>query len=184
MRRIAVTLFTAVLCTPLFAQPSPRGRVMRSTSADGAEMAIKQAVEQLGGVKKVMERDIEVLRHLRGADEALANAMQPNNAIQKAYEEVAAAKLLGPDFYVAQGVIRAERELESARRSPMSADLGRLRSVLRGEAVGPASRVVVRNATRLHEENVAWLRVQLLIADHLRQVSEITSASLRAAEQP
>jgi len=82
-----------------------------------------------------------------------------------------------------QGVVKSERALEDARRSPMTADFGRLRAILRDEAVGSASRVAVRDALRLEDETLAWLRVQQLIAEHLRSISEISNQSLRAAER-
>ena len=184
MRRFAIVLSVALLAGSLAAQVPPRGRMPRaSTSADLAEAAVKQAMDQLGTLRKICERDIGVLAHLRAADDALADPMQPTNAIQKAYEEVGAARLLMPEFLVMQGVLKSEHTLEDARRSPMTADFGRLRSVLRDEAVGPASRVAVRDALRLEDESLSWLRVQQLISDHLRQISEISNQSLRAAER-
>lgn len=151
--------------------------------ANAAEMNVKLAMEQLGSMKKAYERDVDVLNFLHGADDALADAMQPSNALEKAYESVEKAKGLGPDFTVMQGVIRIERELESARRSPIGADFGRLRSVLRDEALGPAIRVVARNSLRLQEESLAWLRVQELIAAHVRTLTEISGDSLRATQK-
>jgi uncharacterized membrane-anchored protein len=186
MHCFAIALSIAALAVPIAAQtPPPRVvRAERSSQTSGvAEIAVKQASEQLVAIKKICERDIAVLAHLRAADDALADAMQPANAVQKAYEEVGAAKGLGPEFFVMQGVMRTERALEDARRSPMTADFGRLRSTLRDEAVGPASRVAVRDALRLEDEALAWLKVQQLIADHLRALSEISSQSLRAAER-
>jgi hypothetical protein len=184
MRRFAIALLMAALAGSTAAQTSPRPmRPRPSPSADIAEGAVKQAMQQLGDIKKICERDIGILTHLRAADDALTDPMQPANAVQKAYEEVGAAKVLVPDFLVMQGVIRAERVLEDARRSPMTTDFGRARSVLRDEAVGPASRVAVRDALRLEDETLAWLRVQQLIADHLRAISEISNQSLRAAER-
>lgn len=176
-------LLLLAVATALVAQPSSRPRRMVTPHAHSAEMAIKQAAEQLVFEKKSLERDIEVLRRLRNADAALADAMQPATALQKAYEEVDAAKSLGPEFLVMQGVGRALEQLESARRSPGAADFGRLRSILRDDAVGPASRVAVRNALRLQDETLAWMRVQELVSVHLRTISEITSESLRAAQQ-
>jgi len=152
-------------------------------TADTAEAAVKQAMQQLVEIKKICERDVGVLAHLRAADDALADPMQPDNAVQKAYEEVGAAKALVPEFFVMQGVIRSQRALEDARRSPMTADFPRLRATVRDEAVGPASRVAVRDAIRLEDEALAWLKVQQLIADHLRSISEISSQSLRAVER-
>ena len=185
MRRFAIALLMAAVAGSIAAQPSPRGpRGPRpSQSADLAEGAVKMAMQQLVDSKKISERDIAVLTHLRAADDALADPMQPTNALQKAYEEVGAAKSLSPEFFVMQGVIKSERVLEDARRSPMTADFGHARSVLRDDAIGPASRVVVRNALRLEDETLAWLRVQQLIADHLRSLSEISNQSLRAAER-
>ena len=116
---------------PMGARPYPPG-------AQAAEMSVKQAMEQLASARKTYERDVEVLNHLRAADDALVDTMQPNAAIQKAYEEVEQAKRLNPEFNVLQGVIKVERELEGARRSPISADFGHLRSVLRDDAFGPA----------------------------------------------
>ena len=184
MRRFTIALSIAALATSIGAQVPPRARGPRpSMTADLAEGAVKQAMQQLSDVKKICERDIGVLTHLRAADDALADPMQPTNALQKAFEEVGAAKTLVPDFLVMQGVIKSERALEDARRSPMTADFGRLRATLRDEAVGPASRVAVRDALRLEDEALSWLRVQQLIADHLRSISEISNQSLRAAER-
>jgi hypothetical protein len=148
-----------------------------------AEMAIKQAVEAAGTQRKAIDRDLEVLVHLRAADVALTDPMQPSNAVQKAYEEVDKAKSLQPEFNVFQGVIKVERELENARLSPMGADFGRLRALLAEHALGPASRVVTRNALRLQEETLAWLKVQELISAHVRGMTEIAGESLRAVEK-
>jgi hypothetical protein len=183
MRRFAIALSLAALAGSIAAQPTRVRGPRPSQTADIAEGAVKQAMQQLGEIKKICERDIGVLTHLRAADDALADTMQPTNAVQKAYEEVGAAKALSPEFFVMQGVIKAERVLEDARRSPMTADFGRARSILREEAVGPASRVAVRDALRLEDEMLSWLRVQQLIADHLRQISEISNQSLRATER-
>jgi len=184
MRCLRLAVSIAIVSFPLLAQGPPRVRPPRpSMSADTAETAVKQASEQLAIIKKICERDVEVLRHLRTADDALTDPMQPDNAVQKAYEEVEAAKRLIPEFLVMQGVIRAEHEIEGARRSPMTADFGHLRSVLRSEALGPASRVAVRDALRLEDEALAWLKVQQLIADHLRAIAEISNQTLRASEQ-
>jgi hypothetical protein len=139
-------------------------------------------MEQLGQDKKAIDRDMEVLRLLRVADSALTDPMQPTVALEKADDAVDKAKQLNPDFTVVQEVIRAERALEDARRSPGSADFPRLRVVVRS-AVNAASRSVVRNAIRLQEETVAWVRIQQTIGDHVRTLSEITGDSLRAAEQ-
>jgi hypothetical protein len=109
--------------------------------------------------------------------------MQPANALQKATDELNEAKRLMPDFTVVQGVIRVQNALEDAGRSPAGADFGHLRSLLRTEALNPASRVVVRNALRLQEETVAWLKIQQLIADHLHTLTDLASESLKASEE-
>ena len=184
MRRVELILWMAALSFPMLAQTPSRERPPRpSMRAEAAEIAARQTAEQLAAAKKVCERDIDVLRHVRAADRALTDPMQPANAVQKAYEEVDAAKALMPEFLVSQGLIRSQRELEAARRSPATADFAHLRAILREEAIGPASSVVVRNALRLEEEALAWLKVQQLIADNLRVISEISSQSLRASEQ-
>ncbi len=188
MRTAAANLLLVLCSIPLLGQPGPpsqRGiRFMppRGPQAGTAEMAIKQAIEQLGNEKKLYDRDLEVLRHLRGADEALTDAMQPLTAVQKAYEEVGAAKALRPELPVMQGIIKSQEELENARRSPLSADFGRLRAALRSQAIGPAARIVARNGLRLQDEALSWLKVQELIAVHLRTLAEITGESLRAAQ--
>jgi hypothetical protein len=182
-----MALLIAMIALPMLGQaPPPRQRVFRpvAPNAEGAESAVKQAAEQLAAFRKVCERDVDVLRHLRAADAALTDPMQPTVAVQKAVEEVDKAKSLQPEFVVLQGVIKVQRELESAQRSPVVADFGHLRAVLRDNAVGPASRVAVRDALRLQEETAAWLRVEQLIADHLRNLSDIAGATLRASEQP
>lgn len=192
MRRLFLLL---VICFPLVvvAQPQPRQRIdrmpprfMPGSQGAMAEGAIKSAMEQLANDRKIFDRDIEVLRYLRLAEEALTDPMQPNNAIQKAIDNVEKAKSVPPqpiDFTVLQGVIKVSKELESARLSPMGADFGRLRSILRSEAIGPAARLVARNGAKLQEETAAWIRIQEMIISHLRQLSDITGDSLRAASQ-
>lgn len=188
MRQNVSLLVLALLPIPLFAQREPPpARGVRYVSRPGAqavaaEMAIKQAMEQLGIEKKIYDRDLEVLRHLRAADEALADPMQPLIAIQKSYEEVGEAKSLRPEFQVYQGVIKAQEEIHNARLSPASAEFGRLRAMLRSEAITPAVRAVARNGLRLHDETLSWLRLQELIATHLRTLAEIVGESLRAAQ--
>lgn len=185
MRRLFVLV--TIVATPLLAQPrerrQPPYRIPPNAGAGTAEAAVKQAMEQLANVRKAFERDLEVLTHLRTADAALVDNMQPTVSVQKAYEEVEKAKLLNPEFTVMQGVIKAERELEGARRSPIGADFGHLRLVLRDEALGPASRLVVRNALRLQEETTAWIKVQELIAAHLHALNDIASESLRESQK-
>jgi len=151
--------------------------------AEQVEAYIKQAAEQLAVLKKAFDRDIEILAHIRTADNVLVDTMQPTVAVEKAYEEIKAARLLQPPFEVEQGLIAAQRVLESARLSPTTADFGKLRSVIRSEALGPASRAVTRNALRLNDEMNEWIKIQQMISDQLRMMSDISSTSLRAAEQ-
>src|SRR4029079_17386898 len=185
MRRLLVVL--ALVSVAAFSQTPPGRRPPGPRpyfpGAESAESMVKQSMERLANERKSYERDAAVLGHLRTADDALVDNMQPSNAIQKAYEEVIEAKRLGPDFTVLQGAIAAERELEGARRSPISADFGHLRTVVRNEALGPATRVVIRNAQRLQEETVAWMKVQELIATHVRTLSDIASQSLQASQK-
>jgi len=148
-----------------------------------AETAIRSAMEQLTNDRKIYDRDLSVLLHIRSADDALADTMQPNNAIQKAFDEIQEAKRFNPEIPVMDGVIKALNELEGARRSPMAADFGHLRTTVRSDAAGPATRVVARNALRLQEDILAWIKIQELISGHLRSLTEITSASARAAQQ-
>ena len=181
MRNLLIAL---LVTTPLLAQPQRNRPVFRGgPGAQAAEGAVKQSMEQLAAVRKTFEHDVDVLNHLRNADDALVDNMQPSIAIQKAYEEVEQAKRLVPEFTTMQGVIKAERELEGARRSPISADFGHLRSILRDEALGPASRVVIRNAQRLQEETVAWVKVQELISAHVRALTEIAATGLQATQK-
>lgn len=180
--RTLLNVLAILISIRVVAQPTPRSRVLRPTQLEAVEMALKQANEQLGTVRKTFERDVAVLKHLRDADASLTDPMQPSNAVQKAYEQVGEAKRLLPEFVVHQGIIKVERELEDAKRSPMSADFGRLRSGLQSNAISPALRVVTRNALRLQEETLLWIRVQELISIHLKGLSEIAGDSLRAAQ--
>ena len=188
MRHLAIGFVIGTLSLPLFAQPTPRRTMGPSSGAETAERAIQQASEQLVMIKKICERDVAVLGHVRAADKALMDSMQPDNAIQKAYEEIDAAKMAEalvppPDFVVTQGLGAAGQEIDNARRSPASADFSHLRTVVRERALVPASRVAVRNAMRLNEEARAWLRVQTMVAGYVQTLTDIASASLRASEQ-
>jgi hypothetical protein len=187
MRRLLTGLLAVAVTASLTAQtpqPRPRRPVGRGPfTADTAEAAVKASIEQVGELKKVFDRDIEVLRHIRAADAALTDPMQPNNAIEKAHDAMTKAGSLNPEFLVAQGVVRTLRALEDARRSPVSTDFGRLRSILKEHAEGPASRLVVRNAARLQDEILAWLRVQELITVHARTMSEIVGENLRVSAE-
>ena len=187
MRGFVMGLLVGLCSLSLVAQPAPQQRRPRPMPRSApntfmAESAVKQAMEQLVAVKKAYERDLEVLRRLNEADDALADDMQPHNAIQKAYEEVDAAKGLVADPVTREGIVKSFHDLESARRSPGAADFGRLRSVLRTEAIGPAGRVVARNGAALQDELLAWIKVQEMISGHLRAMSEIAAESLRAAQ--
>ena len=184
MRMRILSLTIATLALPLFAQPSRRmPGAPAGYFASSAETLIRQAMEQLGNEKKTFEKDLDVLQHLHAADVALTDPMQPYNAIQKATDEVAAAKLSATDFAVTQGLIRLGEALAEAGRSPTTADFGRLRATLRREAMTPAIVLVARNGARLQDETLAWMKVQDLIGAHLRTIAEITSAGLRAAQQ-
>lgn len=184
MTRVAGLIAVLALSPHLEAQqPQPHRPPRFSPTATGAENAVKNAMQQFAQEKKAFERDIEVLRQLRLADDALVDPMQPATALQKAHEHAARAKDLAVEFAVKQGVIKAEQEIASAKRSPGMADFARLRSVLRTEAIGPASRLVARNALRLEEDILAWLKVQESIAQHLRSLSDVAGESLRAAIQ-
>jgi hypothetical protein len=184
MRRLVllVSLALLALVLPVVAQPSrrPSRTIVRT---DAAEAAIRVAADQLANDRRGIERDVAVLRHLRAADAALTDPMQPTNAVQKAYEEVSEAKRLAPDFAALQGVITVQEALEDARRSPGAVDFARLRSLLRTGALAPAARVVVRNSLRLQDETVGWLKIQQMVGDHLRMLSDLGSDSLRAVEE-
>ena len=65
-----------------------------------AETAIRSAMEQLTNDRKIYDRDLSVLLHIRSADDALADTMQPNNAIQKAFDEIQEAKRFNPEIPV------------------------------------------------------------------------------------
>lgn len=179
MRRIFVLLVVTLVPTIVFAQPRGR-RPIAPGSAYSAEIAVKEAIERLGEEKKAFERDLKVLGHIRNADKALVDTMQPTVAVEKAADEITEAERLNTDFVVRQGLIRVRQELENARRSPASADFGRLRNSIRGDGLGPSSRLVSRNALRLQEETLAWVKVQELISTHLRSLADITGDSLRA----
>ena len=179
MRRLVLVLL--VSATALAQRPPRRAPVPQGALT--AEMAVKQATEKLGNDRKAIELQLKVLAHIRASDRALTDPMQPTIAVEKAFEQISEAERLNMDFLLRQGLIKSRQEIDSARKSPMSADFGRLRSILRGEALGPASRLVVRTATALHEETVAWLAVQELIGSHLKSLADITGESLRAAQE-
>jgi hypothetical protein len=176
-----VVLAVTLLSMPLLAQRRPR--IPISDGPPSAEAILKESIERLGAEKKAMDRDLQVLARLRAADRALTDPMQPTIAVEKAFQEIAEAERLNVDFYVQQGVVRARQEMEAARRSPAAADFGHLRAIIREHALGPASRVVVRNAIRLQEETLGWIAVQEKIATHLKMLAEITGESLKASDQ-
>lgn len=156
---------------------------MTYSGSEGAERAVHDAAEALERMKKIYERDVEVLAHLRAAQEALADAMQPAAAIEKAYDHVDKAKDLLDESVgaVIESVRVAHSAMESARRSPGSADFDRLRG-LTFRAILPAQRVAARNALALEEQILDWIKVQQLISAHLRRMSEIAGESLRASQ--
>ena len=181
--RFPIAVIALFAAGSLLAQSRPPSRqAMRvMPRAAQAEAALKQAMDMLGEERKAFERDLEVLKHIQAADAALTDPMQPSNAIQKAYDEIDKAKQLRPEFFVMQGVIKIANDLTEARRSPPSADFGRLRAVLQEHAEGPASRLVVSNALRLEEETLMWIKIQELIALHLKTLSELAGDSLRGS---
>ncbi|HUO85305.1 MAG TPA: hypothetical protein VM534_09345, partial [Thermoanaerobaculia bacterium] len=157
-------------------------REVRGPWSERAQTAVKQAAQHFGEQKKLLARDLEILSHLQNADAALADVMQRGVALQKAYEEVSEAQRLGPEFLVEQGVLRVLGELDHARRNSSSADVERVRGILRSDALGPARRLVARNGLVLQQQTLEWIRVQELIAAHLRDLAEFTGESLRRAE--
>ncbi|HKB78545.1 MAG TPA: hypothetical protein VKH35_02400 [Thermoanaerobaculia bacterium] len=185
MRRLSIVLILVLMPLAAAAQTDQRPRVVRSMRGPGpatAEGAVKQSMQRLGEIKKDFDRDFLIVGHLRAADAALTDPMQPSNAVQKAYEEVDAAKLISVDFVVTQGITHAEEEIDNARRSPGSADFGRLRSILRSEATTLALRLLLRRTADLEDETFAWIHVQQMISDHLQNLSEITSQAVRTLE--
>lgn len=172
----------AIGATVLAQSERPRHFTKSTQRVHMIEISVKQAREEFAEAKKGYERDLAIVRHLQRADEALADPMQPAAAIQKAFEEVSEAERLdAADRYVRQGVLRMRQILEEARRSPGSADFGRLRSLLMDEALGPAMRLALRNGTALQDEVDAWLGLQQQVTDHLRALSELTAESLRVS---
>lgn len=154
-----------------------------SFGVQSAETAVKQAAERLANTRKAVEQNLKVLGHIRNSDNALVDPMQPGIAVQKAFEEMVEAERLNGDPVLATGLIRARQRLDEARKSPATADFGRLRAIVRDEALGPSIRLVVRTATVLQEETLAWIAVQEMIATHLKSLAEITGESLRASQQ-
>lgn len=181
MTRGGAAILIVLFSSPLHGQERPR-RPPADSPAWSAQRAVMEAAHRFGETKKTLERDLLVLGHLENADAALVDVMQRGVALQKAYEEVIEAERLGPEFLVRQGVIRAREELDGARRNASSADVGRVRAVLREEALGPARRLVARNAVNLQERSLEWLRVQEAIASHLREMAEFTSESLQRSQ--
>jgi hypothetical protein len=152
-------------------------------TAQQAEMAVKGAMERLANDRKAIELALKVLGHIRAADRALIDPMQPTIAVQKSFEEISEAERLNVNPYLAVGIIRTRQAIDNARKSPATADFGQLRSVLREYALGPVQRDVVRVASALHDETVQWLAVQELIGAHLKSLADITAQSLRAANE-
>jgi hypothetical protein len=182
MRRASLLLAVCVLAFPVWSQQRRPVERRGPSPATSVEIALRNAIEQFAGRKKMYERDFKVLEHLQRADEILTDPMQPATAIQRSWEQVREAERLEPEFLVMQGVIRARQELESARRSPSSSDFGRLRATLQSEAIGPSRRLVARNALALEEETLEWLRAQEAISRHLREMAELAAESLRRSQ--
>ncbi|HYC91009.1 MAG TPA: hypothetical protein VEO54_17450 [Thermoanaerobaculia bacterium] len=184
MRTLTVVLATILMCGAAVGQqrvPPRRPAAMMGPGA--AENGVRQAAERLGNERKGIEITLRGLQHIRNSDRALIDPMQPAIAVQKAFEELSEAERLILDPALRAGLIRARQALEAARNSPATADFGRLRATVRTEALGPVSRAVIRSATGLHEETLAWIAVQEQIATHLKTLSEITGESLRAAQE-
>lgn len=180
MRTVILTVVTLLCAGSAFAQPVAwlsSGRQARS-----AETAIQAAVEQLGRERKVVEREVLILKHLHVADDALTDPMQPSVSVQKAFDEVSEARRLeSSDVRVRNGIVDALEVIDDARKSPTSADFGRLRSILRTEATGPAARYALRITAALQEETIAWLKVQRMIGDHLAELADIAGGTLQTS---
>lgn len=191
MKTTTAALLTIVLAFPAVAQrPRPPRPAMMANRADTVEAALKQAAEDLANLKKQIDIDLQVLVHIRAADDALVDAMQPTVAIEKAHDEISQAQTLeaskrffDPDFTVKNGLVKCMTEVERARLSPTTADFGHLRTVVREEGVGPASRRLVREATALSTQTAAWIRIQQQISDHLRVLGDIVAECLKASDQ-
>lgn len=181
--RVVVSLLLVVMTSNAVAQSHPPRRMHPRGATLAAENAVKAAAEELERVKEMYERDVQVLAHLRAAQAALEDAMQPSVALEKAWDHVDKAKglLASHPGAVAQRTRDVHRELETARRSPSSADFDRLRGLL-GRANLSAAHVAATNALALEEQILAWIKVQQMISDHLRRMSEIAGDSLRAAQ--
>lgn len=176
-------LFLCLLAPSLLAQTyteRSREAVVRAIRTEGV---VREAMRELGEEKKsILEPAIEVLRKIEVADAALVDPMQPSASLDTAWKEIHEAReLIGPNSRLRIGFSRVIAELESARRSPMTADLGRIRSLIQGELKRPASREVVENVERLQDEILAWIKVQDLITAHLKTLSEAAGASLKAS---
>lgn len=181
MRPLLAFLTITFVCVAAEGQ-RPSRRTPPGPGPGAAESAVQQAAERLASSRKGIERLLVVMQHVRNSDRALVDPMQPAIAVQKAFEEITEAERLNSDPYLRQGLIRARQAVEGARNSPGTADFGRLRAAIREEALGPVSRAVVRAASALQEETLAWISVQEQIATHLKTLAEITGESLRAAQ--
>ncbi|HEX7830669.1 MAG TPA: hypothetical protein VF787_13515 [Thermoanaerobaculia bacterium] len=170
-----MTSVAAVAQTPTY---EPSGRPYTGS----VEANVKSAAMRFAERKEIIDKDIRAMAGLRAADKALTDPTQPGVAIEKAFERVDPVSGLTSDFLVRQGAIRVRQELEAARRSPSTADFGRLRAILQEEAIGPAVRVIARHGAELSEETMKWLALQELIAAHLRQLTETSAEALRATQ--
>lgn len=180
MRTVIFTVVTLMCAGSAFTQPVAWRSPMKH--AQPAETAIQAAMEQLGRERKIVEREVLILKHLHVADDALTDPMQPSVSIQKAFDEVSeATRLNSTDMRVRNGVVEVLQVIVDARKSPTSADFGRLRGILRTEATGPATRYALRITAALQEETIAWLRVQRLIGDHLAELADIQGGTLQTS---
>lgn len=181
--RVVVCLIVVLHTAVAVAQPRQPRRMQLRGAAERAEMVVKDAAEELTRASEIYERDVKVLAHLRAAQKALADAMQPSAAIEKAWDHTSkAAGLVSSDpGAVGQMTLRAHAAVENARRSPGTADFDRLRSMVQ-DAIDPAARVAAANALELEDQILDWIKVQQMISNHLRRMSEIAGDSLRAAQ--
>jgi hypothetical protein len=182
--RHGMALMLVVLCSAAAtAQPSGQSRrVPDKEFTYTVETAVRGATERLGQQLKFYAQDTQVLRLLREADDVLSDTMQPSASIQAALDRVQKAEGLASDVFLKNGLVEARNQLEAARRSPGSADFGRLRTMLLEDCIRPALRICLRNATRLQNETQAWLEVQDLIGAQLQLLSEAAYQSLSATQ--
>jgi hypothetical protein len=148
---------------------------IRTLEVDRLRSTINRMAEQLGEERKRYERSVAILRHLRTADKALIDAMQPTVAVQKALDEVMKAEGLSPN---SNSLVAMRQELERARLSPTTADFDRLRRLLRENTIDPFARGVLGTAASLQRELTAWLALQNDIANHMDALNQTIGAGL------